>query len=137
MPKARSGARRGRRSAVAAVELAICLPVIVVVVFAAIEACDMIFTKQALHASSYEGARVAIQASSTSAQTIQRAEDVLAGHSIEGATVTCQPADLSAVPAGSNITVTVSVDCEANRNSLRFFFAGRDLEASTTMVKEG
>jgi hypothetical protein len=117
--------------------LAVCLPAIVVIVFAAIESCSMIFVTQALHAATYEGARVAIQRSSTTAQTTQRAQEVIAGYSFTGVTVTCQPSDVSTVQPGQTITVIATVSCEANRISPAFFFSSRNLEARTTMVKEG
>ena len=47
----RGAIQRQRRPAVAAVELAVCLPAIVLIVFAAIEGCSMIFITQALHAA--------------------------------------------------------------------------------------
>ena len=50
MPATANQAKRAPgRGGVAAVELAVCLPVIVVLVFAAIESCSMIFVTQALH----------------------------------------------------------------------------------------
>ena len=62
MPHAlRHQPRRSRRPALAATELAVCLPTIVMLVFAAIESCSMIYVTQALHSATYEGARTAIQ----------------------------------------------------------------------------
>ena len=46
--------RRTRR-AVAAVEFAVCLPVIIMLVFGAIEASSFIFLKQSLNVAAYEG----------------------------------------------------------------------------------
>jgi Flp pilus assembly protein TadG len=129
--------RRQRRTAVAAVELAVCLPAIVVIVFAAIESCSMIFVTQGLHAAAYEGARVAVQRDADTAQTIARAEEILSGHGITAATVTCNPAEISSALPGESVTVIVTVHCDANRISPMFFFSGRNLEGRTTMAKEG
>ncbi len=129
--------RHGRRDAVAAVELAVCLPAIVVIVFAAIESCSMIFVTQGLHAAAYEGTRVAIQKDADTALALQRAEEILAGHGINGATVACSPAEVAAALPGESVSVIVTVHCDANRISPTFFFAGRNLEARTTMAKEG
>jgi Flp pilus assembly protein TadG len=128
--------QRGNRNALATVELAVCLPVIMVLVFAAIECCSMIFVDQAIHAATYEGARAAIQNSSDAAKVQQRAQQVLEGHGIVGATISCEPANVAAVANGETITVVVSVPCDANRISPVFFLGNRNLEARTTMAKE-
>jgi Flp pilus assembly protein TadG len=130
------GAKRSRSQGVAAVELAVCLPAIVVLVFASIESCSMIFLTQALQAATYEGARVAIQPSATSAGAIQRAQDILNGHGVSGATITCVPADVSAPAEGTPIAVVVSAPCDSNRVSPVFFFGSRNIEIRTTMAKE-
>ena len=48
------------RRAAAAAELAICLPLIVFLLLASLEACSMIFLDHSLTITSYEGVRVAI-----------------------------------------------------------------------------
>jgi Flp pilus assembly protein TadG len=132
--------RRARRSegrrAVAAVELAVCLPAIVVLVFAAIEACSMIFVTQALHAATYEGARVAIQRSSDNSKTTARTQQILDGHGIAGATISLSPTNVASAAAGALVRVTVQVPCDANRISPPFIFGGRNIEITTTMAKE-
>jgi len=128
--------RRARRDATAVIELAVCLPVIVVLVFAAIESCSMIFVTQALHAAAYEGARVAIQRTGGTAATEQMSRQILDGHGVAGATIACEPANVAAVASGVPITVTVSAPCDANRLSPVFFFGARNLEAKVSMVKE-
>jgi len=127
--------RKGRR-AVAAVELAVCLPAIVVLVFAAIETCTMIFVSQALHAATYEGARVAIQRSSDNTKVTTRTQQILDGHGVAGATITLSPANVTAAAPGDLVRVTVRVSCDANRISPPFIFGGRNIEIYTTMAKE-
>lgn len=127
---------RSRRGGVAAVELAVCLPAIVVIVFAAIESCSMIFVTQALHAATYEGAREAIQRSSVNADVVARTQQILDGHGVVGATISLSPSDISTVAAGELVRVTVRVSCDANRISPPFLFGGRNIEIQTTMAKE-
>jgi hypothetical protein len=121
---------------VAAVELAVCLPVIVVLVFAAIESCSMIFITQALHAASYEGVRVAVNPTATSSQVTARTQQILDGHGIAGATITLVPSDISTATSGSLVRVRVRASCDSNRISPPFFFGGRNIEVQTTMAKE-
>jgi Flp pilus assembly protein TadG len=128
-------ASSGRRG-IAAVELAVCLPAIVLLVFAAIESCSMIFVTQALHAATYEGARVAIQRAATSDQAVQRTQQILTGHSVNGATIQLNPSNIANVPSGNLVSVTVTVSCDANRISPPFLFGGRNIEVRTTMAKE-
>jgi len=124
------------RQGVAAVELAVCLPVIVVLVFAAIESCSMIYITQALHCATYEGVRAAILPTADNQQVIQRTQQILDGHGIKGTTITLVPADVSYADPGQLVRVRVQTSCDANRISPSFFFGGRNVEVQTTMVKE-
>ena len=124
------------RKGVAAVELAVCLPVIVVLVFAAIESCSMIFITQALHCATYEGVRAAILPTADNQQVIQRTQQILDGHGIKGTTITLVPSDVSNADPGQLVRVRVRTSCDANRISPSFFFGGRNVEVQTTMVKE-
>ena len=67
IPKKFRQRRLATRRAAAAAELAICLPLIVMLVMASIEACTMIFLDHGLTIASYEGVRVAINFDGTSA----------------------------------------------------------------------
>jgi Flp pilus assembly protein TadG len=124
------------REGVAAVELAVCLPVLVVLVFAAIESCSMIYLTQALHCATYEGVRVAILPTADNQQVIQRTQAILDGHGINGATITLVPSDVSNADPGELVRVRIRTSCDANRISPSFFFGGRNVEVQTTMVKE-
>jgi hypothetical protein len=136
MPIDKSANRRRPRRAMAAVELAVCLPVIVLLVFATIESCTMIFVTQGLHAATYEGARLAIQKTADTTQAIERAQMILDGHGIAGATIHCEPADVTTAAPGELVAVVVSAPCSANRISPVFFFGSQNLEVRTTMAKE-
>jgi hypothetical protein len=116
--------------------MAVCLPVIVVLVFAAIESCSAIFLAQALNVAGYEAARMAIGPNSNTSQAVQRAQQVLDGHGIVGTSVRCEPADVSAAKSGDQVSVVVTASYDANRISPLFFFAGRNVEVRTTMAKE-
>jgi Flp pilus assembly protein TadG len=116
--------------------LAVCLPVLVLLVFASIESCSMIFLRQALSATTYEGVRVAIRAEATNQNVLDRCQEVLDGRNVRGASVTTTPADITAVDEGDPITVTVTASCDANSIMPPWFFGGRSLTASSAMVKE-
>lgn len=129
--------RRGRnRKGAAVVEMAVCLPIIVLLVFASIETCNMIFLRQALNASAYEGIRVAVRPESTSQQAINRCQAILDGREIQGTTITLDPQDVSTVPRGQPIEFTVSATCDSNSVGPSWFFGGRTVEGHALFVKE-
>jgi Flp pilus assembly protein TadG len=128
--------RQANRRAAAVVELALCLPVIMVLVVASIECCDMIHVQQALQVSAYEGARKAALPDSDSAEVLQVANNLLAAYSITGATTKISPSQISNVPKGTQITLTVSAALDLNRKSVDFMFGGRTMTATCVMVKE-
>jgi len=55
---------RGKRFGAAAVEFAVCLPLIILIVAGSIEGASLLFLRQALIQSSYEGAKVAVKQNS-------------------------------------------------------------------------
>lgn len=134
-PVGRRQPRHARRAA-ATVELAVCLPVLITLVFAAIEASNMIFTKQAVTAAAYEGARTAIRPNGTSGAVQARVQEVLQARGVNGTQVAMSPGDVGAAARGTRITVTVSAACDANTVGPSWYFTGRTLAVPITMVKE-
>jgi Flp pilus assembly protein TadG len=127
---------RGSRRAVAATELAVCLPVLVLLVLAMIESCTMIFLKQSLTVSAYEGIRAAIEPNSTAASVQSACNDILNDRRVKNATITISPTNFTAIPRGQYITVTVSAPASKNSVIPGSFFTGRTLAGSATMMKE-
>ena len=120
----------------AASELALCLPLIVMLVLGSIEACSMIFLHHSLAIASYEGSRVAINYDATNQEVLDRCEFLVDARSVVGENITIVPANVATVPRGNPITVTVSAPCDQNAVLPPWFFGGRTLTAATTMVKE-
>lgn len=127
--------KRLRRGA-AVVEFAVCLPVILLIVFGSIEAASMLFLRQALIQSSYEAAKVAVKHTGTNSAATIAAQQVAAGRRINSLTITFQPADVSRAAKGDFIRVTVAAP--GNPNSLIPFgpFKDRIVSAQAVMVKE-
>jgi hypothetical protein len=65
-----------------------------------------------------------------------RCNEIIGQRSIADATVSINPANVANVPRGQAIAVTVSAPCDPNMIIPPWFFGGRTLTASTTMVKE-
>jgi hypothetical protein len=105
-------------------------------VLSSIEACTMIFLDHSLTIASYEGIRVAINYDATTSAVTARCNQIITQRSVNQASISINPPDVSNVERGQPITVTVSAPCEANVIIPPWFYQGRTLSASTTMVKE-
>jgi hypothetical protein len=122
--------------AAAAAELAICLPLIVMLLLASIEACEMIFLDHSLTIASYEGVRVAINFDGTNDAVLARCNQIIGDRGVAGATVSISPDDVANVARGQAVAITVSAPCDENTILPPWFYVGKTLSCKTTMVKE-
>jgi hypothetical protein len=120
---------------VAAAELAVCLPVVVLLVIGTIEACSAIFLKQSLTVAAYEGVRTAVL-DSTPAAVQAACNQILTDRKIEGGRVTINPPSLAGLQPGEYIDVTVSAPCDVNSLVPTTFYRGRTLSATASMMVE-
>ena len=130
--------RRGRSRkprGVAAAELAVCLPVVVLLVIATIEACSAIFLKQSLTVAAYEGIRTAV-VDGASGDVQAACNQILADRKIQGASVTVTPSNLASLQPGEFIDVRVSAPCDQNSLVPTTFYRGRSLTATASMMVE-
>jgi Flp pilus assembly protein TadG len=128
--------RLDSRRGAAAAELAICLPLIVMLVLASIEACSMIFLDHSLTIASYEGVRVAINFDGTNADVLERCNEIIDERDVADANIAINPANVASVARGQPIAITVSAPCNSNTIIPPWFYGGRTLSVTTTMVKE-
>lgn len=124
---------RRRRKGAATVETALCLPLMVILTCGSVEACSMIFLQQALAAASYEGVRTGTR--KTTAEATASASTVLTARNVRSPTVTCSPADFTTATPGTRLTVSVAAPCSSNGILPAWFYAGRQVSASATMVR--
>jgi len=127
---------RRRRRGVAATELAVCLPIVVLLVLGTIEACSMIFLKQSLSVAAYEGARTAIIPGMKQADVETACKQILLDRNVVGATVTVKPTNIDALNPGDFVDVTVSAPCNSNSVVPNKFYKGRTLSATASMMIE-
>jgi TadE-like protein len=127
-----SSTRRG----VAAAELAVCLPIVVLLVMATIESCSALFLKQSLTAAAYEGVRAAIEKGSDTASVQTACNQILEDRRIKGSQVTLTPASIGSLKPGEFIDVSVSAPCTPNSPVPTTFFRGRTLTAKASMMIE-
>jgi Flp pilus assembly protein TadG len=130
-----SSKRRPRRGA-ALVELAICLPLIVLITLATIEANSMLYLKQGLKIAAFEGCRVGLVPNAISGNVEGQVAVILDGRRIVGYTIATSPADVSALNRGDFFRVTVSAACSSNSLFGSWFYAGQTFSEAVEMVKD-
>jgi hypothetical protein len=125
-----------KRRGVAAVEFAVCLPVIVLLVFGSIEASSFIFLKQSLNVAAYEGIRESIRVGSSNADGIDRAENILNSRNVRDFQITFPVRSATGAPRGEEIVIEVSAPTETNSPLAGQWVSNRVLTARVVMVKE-
>ena len=137
MPKLNStSVKRRRRRGSAVVELAITLPVFILILFGTIETTTMIFLQQSLEICAYQGARVALIPSSTTANVTAACNTILSNRNVQSATVSITPANYDSQPYGTLIRVRVTAPCNSNSPFSPWFYGGHTLTGETTLMKE-
>jgi len=128
--------KRTNRRGVAAAEFAVCLPVLILLLLGMIEACSMVFLKQSLAVTAYEGAHTAVMPGATAAEVRTTCEGILADRRVQGGTIELLPANLQALPEGQYFEVRISAPTDRNAILPGRFFTGRTLTSSAVMMKE-
>ena len=88
------------RLAAAAAELAICLPLIVFLLLASLEACSMIFLDHSLTIASYEGVRMAINYDGKNSAVIARCNQILTDRGVQDTSISITPSNVANVNRG-------------------------------------
>jgi len=127
---------RGQRLGAAAVEFAVCLPLIILIVAGSIEGASLLFLRQALIQSSYEGVKVAIRNDTDSSDVNSVALAVTDGRRLSGVTVETIPSDIESVPQGEFIRVRVTAPTSGNSLFFNGVFTLPAVAAEAVMVKE-
>ena len=135
MRRSAAGGRRARWG-VAATELAVCLPVIVLLVVATVEACSMVFLKQSLTVTAYEGVRTALVKGASVTDVENTCLQILRDRRVDGATVVVSPRDIASLNPGDYVDVTITAPCDQNTIVPNGFYRGRELSATASMMIE-
>ncbi|MCA9044732.1 MAG: pilus assembly protein [Planctomycetaceae bacterium] len=123
------------RRGAALVETAVCLPVLLLLTFGAIEASNAIVLKQTLTEISYETARFVTSQGSTKADALQRADEIIAARGLQNVTVDISPDVTVNTPPGTPITVTVSAAAASNSIGPQWYFKDATMAAQAVMVR--
>ena len=123
------------RTGAAVAEFAICIPVVLTIVFGMIEIANLIFTRQALKAASYEAALAVTNINGTESSATAKANTVLTAYGINGATLSYSPTVTTATASGTLITVTITAPRSSNTFSPSFFFTNTNISCNTVMSR--
>lgn len=123
-----------KRRGAATVELAVSMPLLIVIALGTIETCTAIFTMQALQSTAHECARTAADSGATNAAVIDVMNQFVEQRSLANPVLTLDPPDCSAVEAGELITVTVTAE-PGGAGFINHSIFGDTVEASCTYMK--
>ena len=109
------GRRRSTsRQGTASVEFALCLPILIVFVFGAVETSNAVYLQSGLTSACYEASNYVTDSGNTSATAQTRANAVLTSLGINGGTVTISPTVTASTALGTQITITCSAPLSSN-----------------------
>lgn len=123
-----------RRRAAAAVEFALCVPILLTVVFAVIEFSRMLQLQHIVRQAAFEGARTGMTLDATTATAQAQVTKILGMVRVSNATVTITPNPLTYASTG--VSVTVSVPAAGNSWFMRFLPSGSSVTATVALDRE-
>ncbi len=123
---------RAPRSGIAAVELAVCLPVVMLIVWGTLDLANMLHTRNASQAAAYGSVSVAVADGGTDAQVISTCQSLLAQRGISNATVTVTHPTVKGMSATQ---VTIRVPPQTNLSG-SWLYSGT-IEARCLAINHG
>ena len=124
-----------RRKGLAVVELAVCLPLLLMLTFGAIEAANAIFLKQTLVAAAYEAARASTATGGTEDDGRLKLTEVLAARNVKGSSVEFSPSITPLTTPGTAITITVTAPSNSNSLGPQWYTQNATVRAVVVMPR--
>lgn len=114
---------RCRHRGIATVELAVCLPMLALLVFGSIQASNLIYLKHAITSAAYEGTLELARADATPDTVTLRVNQVLGMHDIVKTNVEISPTGriFDNLSAGSPVSIRVRADVPSNMTIVNWF----------------
>ncbi|MBT5019545.1 MAG: pilus assembly protein [Planctomicrobium sp.] len=127
--------RKERRSGLAAVEFALTLPLLMILVIGSIEASNAIFLRQAITIAAYETAQIASAYGGTEIEAKNRGTEILNSYQVKNFTIAVFPPVTAATIPGSKIQVTITAPSNSNSIGPAWFFKDSTFERKFTMYR--
>lgn len=125
-----------QRKGAAIVEVALTLPILVLVCLATIDTCRVIFVRQSAKLAAFECARIGIIPGVTRTQLEQLCATFMSSRSVSQASVSLSVSELAMLSKGDLLTVTVTVPANSNALSSSWFYRGRTFSESVSILVE-
>lgn len=127
--------KRRRRSGTAVLEMAISLPLLITLVFGAMEMANAVFLRQSMNMAAYEAAKVITRPGSNEALARTRCQQIMTVRKVSTYTLTFSPTVTTATPRGTQVTVTLSAPASNLSYGPMQFMTGRTLSTTVVMVR--
>jgi Flp pilus assembly protein TadG len=124
---------RGRRGA-AAVEFAMTVPIVFMLLFAALELGRMNMIRQTANNAAYEAMRTCVVPGATNAEGVAAAQKLLASIGVTGYTITVTPATIT--DTTPSVTATVAVPYSTNMWVTPLYSNNRSASVTCTMTRD-
>ena len=125
-----------QRRGVAAVEAAVCLPVLFTVTLLFIEFSNLLFLRQSLKVASYEGIRVATKQGVSANDVAEVCRNILDSRQVTDYEISIEPEVFSLIDRGTLVTVTIDVGKGQNRMFGLLLGSGDTIEIQSYGLKE-
>lgn len=104
-------------------ELAVCLPLLMLIVFGSIQACNLIYLKHGCITAAYEGTLELCKSNATNSTIASRVQQVLTARGVKASTIKILPAGIetSASSRGTPFTIEVTAEVRPNMSLSGFF----------------
>jgi Flp pilus assembly protein TadG len=126
--------RTRRRRGASAVEFALCVPVLLLVLFAIVEYSRVLQIQNAVRQAAFEGARAGVALDAVTSDVTTAANNIINALGIKGATVTVTPNPISYTT--QTVTVAVSAVPASNGWFVRFFTSGMSITSTISLDRE-
>lgn len=128
--------RKPARRGIAAVEFAVVMPILLVMVLGTLEVCQRLFLRQTATVTAYEGIRLAARKTSNANDVIRRCNALLADRRVAGATVKLTPASFHGLTTGMPIKIEIAIPW-ADNSATRFVLKDQGrIIVTSTMLRE-
>ena len=124
-----------RRFGTAATETAVALPLLVILVFGAIEMANGVFLKQSMNLAAYEAAKVITRPGTNQTLATTRCAQIMAIRKVSTYTLTFSPTITTATPRGTQVTVTLTAPASNLTYGPVRFMTEKTLTTTVVMVR--
>lgn len=129
-----SGQRAELRRAAVIIEMAILLPIFVLIALATLDTCRVLLVRQSAKLAAFECARIAIVPGVVEADVNRFCQCFMANRSIRGSALEMSTADLATLKKGDLLTVAVEVPANENSMSVSWFYRDMRFKESVTIL---